>query len=189
MIVTESNNGPCPHNVTNILCHVFASSSFKSKAFFVIVCIVSFARCVSHFMLQVTWVTMFHRYPAPIFQLTSTFLTSRQKRLFLLFRYSQIIEISHRDIINQYTQLVYITYSHQRYIHTYANLRYFMLRMNAMMIWIRINPFNIHIMYKKDKHLLTLQCFLFWQQVSLPYVTVLLSFFSSLYYVDEIGYY
>ena len=89
-------------------------------------------------------------------------------------------------------KLVYIACVHNLLpseIHKYINLRYFMLRVNAMMIWIRINPFNIHIMYKKDKHLLTLQCFLFWQQVSLPYVTVLLSFFSSLYYVDEIGYY
>ena len=67
MIVAESNNGPCPHNVTNILSHVFASSSFKSKAFFVIVCIVSVATCMSHFMLWITWVTMFHRCYAPIF--------------------------------------------------------------------------------------------------------------------------
>ena len=147
MIVTESNNGPCPHNVTNILCHVFASSSFKSKAFFVIVCIVSVARCVSHFMLQVTWVYY-------VSSLSCTYLLAdinishvQKKAVFSIVQ----IQSNNWNIPQGYHKLVYIACVHNLLpseIHTHINLRYFMLRVNAMIIWIKINHFNIHIMYR-----------------------------------------
>ena len=63
-----------------------------------------------------------------------------------------------------------------------------MLWVNAMIIWIKINHFNMHIMYKKDKHLLTLQCLPF---LATSFVTLckrVIILLSSLY-VDEIGYY
>ena len=118
MIVTQlPNNGPCPQDVTNYFSHVFASSSFKSKAFFVFVYRI---RCNIYVAFYASNHMGYY-----VSSLSCTYLlddinishVQKKAAFFLLFRYSQIIEISHRDVINQYTQLVYITYSHQRYTH------------------------------------------------------------------------
>ena len=61
------------------------------------------------------------------------------------------IQSNNWNIPQGYHKLVYIACVHNLLpseIHTYINLRYFMLRVNSMIIWMKINHFNIHIMYR-----------------------------------------